>query len=136
MDEAGPIGATDRRSSVTRTGDFSLRNSYAAQKQMADLAFSLVRMQADTPAGDWVDEHFPNEYREVRQRARTLAGDDAAEDLLLTVLTQAHVLLAYLVSATGIDEVEWLDRMKADYVDRIPSSGTGVWGPHELGLGA
>jgi hypothetical protein len=26
--------------------------------------------------------------------------------------------------------------MKADYVDRIPSSGTGVWGPHELRLGA
>ena len=105
---------------MTRTGEFSLRNSYAAQKQMTDLAFSLVRMQADTPAGEWVDEHFRNEYREVWQRVRTLAGDDAAEDLLLTVLTQAHVLLAYPVAATGIDEAEWL---------------RGV-GPHELGLGA
>ena len=121
---------------MTRTADFSLRNSYAAQKQMAELAFSLLRMEADTPAGEWVDEHFRNEYREVWQRVRTLAGDDAAEDLLLTVLTQAHVLLAYLVAATGIDEAEWLDRMKAHYVHRIPSSGTGVWGPRELGLGA
>jgi hypothetical protein len=132
----GPIGVTDRRSSVTRTADFSLRNSYAAQKQMAGLAFTLVRMQADTPAGEWVDEHFRTEYQEVRERARSLAGDEAAEDLLLTVLTHVHVLLAYLVAATGIDEVEWLDRMKAGYVDRIPSSGTGVWGPRELGLGA
>jgi hypothetical protein len=103
---------------------------------MAELAFALLRMQADTPAGAWVDEHFSTEYREVWDRARSLAGDDAAEDLFLTVLTQAHVLLAYLVAATGIDEGEWLDRIKADYVDRIPSSGTGVWGPHELRLGA
>ena len=117
---------------MTRTADFSLRNSYAAQKQMAELAFSLVRMQADTPAGEWVDERFRTEYREVLERVRSLAGDDAAEDLLLTVLTHAHVLLAYLVAATGISEAEWLDRMRADYVDRIPSSGTGVWGPHEL----
>jgi hypothetical protein len=120
---------------MTRTTDFSLRNSYAAQRQMAELAFSLVRMQADTPAGEWVDEHFRAEYREVWERARSLAGDDAAEGLFLTVLTHAHVLLAYLVAATGIGEAEWLDRMKADYVDLIPSSGTGVWGPHELGLG-
>jgi hypothetical protein len=55
---------------------------------------------------------------------------------LLTVLTHVHVLLAYLVAATGIDEAGWLERMKADFVDRIPSSGTGVWGPRELGLGA
>ena len=121
---------------MTRTGEFSLRNSYAAQKQMADLAFSLVRMQAATPAGEWVDDRFGREYREVWERARSLAGEEAGEDLFLTVLTQAHVLLAYLVAATGISEAEWLDRMKADYVDRIPSSGTGVWGPHELGLGA
>ncbi len=121
---------------MTRTTDFSLRNSYAAQRQMAELAFALVRMQADTPAGEWVDEHFRTEYQEVRERARSLAGDEAAEDLLLTVLTHAHVLLAYLVAGTGIDEVEWLDRMKTDYVDRIPSSGAGVWGPHELRLGA
>jgi hypothetical protein len=69
------------------------------------------------------------------RRSPSLPGDAAAEDLFLTVLTHAHVLLAYLVAATGISEVEWPDRMKADYVDRIPSSGTGVWGPHELGLG-
>jgi hypothetical protein len=121
--------------SVTRTADFSLRNSYAAQKQMTELAFTLLRMQAATPAGEWVDEHFSREYQEVRERARSAAGDDAAEDMFLTVLTHAHVLLAYLVAATGIAEAEWLDRMKADYVDRIPSSGTGVWGPHELWLG-
>ena len=52
------------------------------------------------------------------------------------LLTHAQVLLAYLVPATGISEGEWLDRMRADYVDRIPSSGTGVWGPHELRLGS
>jgi hypothetical protein len=121
---------------VTRTADFSLRNSYAAQKQMAELGFTLLRMQAETSAGEWVDERFGDEYRKVWERARSLAGDDAAEYLFLTVLTQAHVLLAYLVAATGISEAEWLDRMRADYVDRIPSSGTGVWGPHELRLGA
>ena len=55
---------------------------------------------------------------------------------MLTVLTHAHVLLAHLVAATGIGQGEWLDRMKVDYVERIPSSGTGVWGPHELRLGA
>ena len=120
---------------MTRTADFSLRNSYAAQKQMAELGFSLLRMQADTPAGEWVDEHFGREYQEVRERARSLAGEEAAEDLFLTLLTHAHVLLSYLVAATGISEAEWLDRMRADYVDRIPSSGTGVWGPHELRLG-
>ena len=121
---------------MTRTADSSLRNSYAAQKQMAELAFALLRIQADTPAGEWVDEHFRTEYQDVWERARSLAGDDAAEDLFLSVLTQAHVLLAYLVAATGISEAEWLDRMHADYVDRIPPSGTGVWGPHELKLGS
>ena len=126
---------TDGRSSVTRTADFPLRDSYAAQRQMAELAFSLVRMQADTPAGEWVDERFRTEYREVWERARSLAGEEAAEDMFLTLLTHAHVLLSYLVAATGISEAEWLDRMRADYVDRIPSSGTGVWGPHELRLG-
>ena len=120
---------------MTRTPDFSLRTSYAAQKQMTELAFSLLRLQAATPAGEWVDEHFRAEYQEVWARARSLAGQDATEGLFLTVLTHAHVLLAYLVAATGIGEAEWLDRMKADYVDPIPSSGTGVWGPHELGLG-
>jgi hypothetical protein len=120
---------------VTRTADFSLRNSYAAQRQMAQLAFTLLRMQAVTPAGEWVDERFSGEYREVWERARSLAGEEAAEDLFLTLLTHAHVLLSYLVAATGISEAEWLDRMRADYVDRIPTSGTGVWGPHELRLG-
>jgi hypothetical protein len=120
---------------VTRTADFPLRTSYAAQKEMAELAFALIRMQAATPAGEWVDERFGDEYREVRERARSLAGEEAAEDLFLALLTHAHVLLAYLVAATGITEAEWLDRMRADYVDRIPSSGTGVWGPHELRLG-
>ena len=120
---------------MTRIADFSFRNSYAAQKQMAELGFALLRIQADTPAGEWVDERFRREYQDVWERARSLAGDDAAEDLLLIVLAQAHVLLAYLVAATGISEAEWLDRMRADYVDRIPSSGTGVWGPHELKLG-
>jgi hypothetical protein len=121
---------------VTRTADFSLRNSYAAQKQMAQLAFALLRMQAATPGGEWVDDRFGGEYREVWERARSLAGEEAAEDLFLTLLTHAHVLLAYLVAATGISEAEWLDRMRVDYVDRIPCSGTGVWGPHELRLGA
>ena len=121
---------------MTRTADFPLRNSYAAQKQMAQLAFALLRLQAATPAGEWVDERFGNEYREVWERARALAGEEAAEDLFLSLLTHAHVLLSYLVAATGISEAEWLDRMHADYVERIPSSGTGVWGPHELKLGA
>lgn len=120
---------------MTRTADFPLRSSYAAQKQMAQLAFALLRLQAATPAGEWVDERFGDEYREARERARALAGEEAAEDLFLTLLTHAHVLLAYLVAATGISEAEWLDRMQADYVERIPSSGTGVWGPHELQLG-
>jgi hypothetical protein len=136
MDQVGADRCDGQETPVTRTAHFSLRNSYAAQKQMSELGFTLLRMQADTPAGEWVDEHFRTEYQEVRERARSLAGDDAAEDVLLTVLTHAHVLLAYLVAATGIGEGEWLDRMKADYVDRIPSSGTGVWGPHELRLGA
>jgi hypothetical protein len=120
---------------VTRTAHFPLKNSYAAQKQMSEVAFTLLRIQANTPAGEWVDEHFGKEYQEVWERARALAGDDAAEDLFLTVLTHAHVLFAYLVAATGISEAEWLDRVKRDYVDRIPSSGNGVWGPHELRLG-
>ena len=121
---------------MTRTADFPLRTSYAAQRQMTQLAFALLQLQAQTPAGEWVDERFGGEYREVWERARSLAGEEAADDLFLTVLTHAHVLLAYLVAATGISEAEWLDRMRADYVDRIPSSGTGVWGPHELKLGS
>jgi hypothetical protein len=131
-----PIGETDRRPCVTRTAAFPLRTSYAAQKQMSEVAFDLLRMQAATPAGEWVDEHFGSEYRAAWERARSLAGEQVTEDLFLTVLTHAHVLLAYLVAATGISETEWLDRMHADYVERIPSSGTGVWGPHELRLGA
>jgi hypothetical protein len=114
---------------------FPLRTSYAAQKQMAELAFALLRIQAATPAGEWVDERFSREYREVWERARSVAGQEAAEDLFLALLTHAHVLLAYLVAATGISEAEWLDRIRSDYVDRIPSSGTGVWGPRELRLG-
>jgi hypothetical protein len=117
------------------TTDLSFRKSYAAQKQLAELAFALLRVQAATPAGEWVDERFGDEYREVRERARSLVGEESAEGLLLTLLTHSHVLLAYLVAATGISEEEWLDRMRADYIDRIPSSGTGVWGPHELRLG-
>lgn len=122
---------------MTRTAESPFRTSYAAQKQMAALAFDLLRMQAATPAGEWVDEHFDGEYREILEQARSLAGrEEAPEDLFLTMLTLAHVLLSYLVAATGISESEWLDRVRADYVDRIPSSGTGVWGPHELRLGA
>lgn len=120
---------------MVRAAEFPLRTSYAAQRQMAQLAFDLLRVQAATPAGEWVDEHFGDEYHDVWERARCLAGVEATEDLFLTVLTHAHVLLAYLVAATAISEDEWLDRMHADYVDRIPSSGTGVWGPHELWLG-
>jgi hypothetical protein len=102
---------------------------------MALLAFDLLRMEAATSAGERVDEHFGAEYREVREGARSAARAAATEDLFLTLLTHAHGLFAYLVAATGISEAEWLDRMQADYVDRIPSSGTGVWGPHELRLG-
>jgi glycine/serine hydroxymethyltransferase len=120
---------------MTGSGDFSFRTSYAAQKQMAELAFALVRMQADTPAGEWVDEHFGNEYRQIWERARSLAGEKADEDLFLALLTHTHVLLAYLVAATGISEAEWLDRLRSDYVDRIPSDGEGVWGPRGLRLG-
>ena len=120
---------------MTSIGDFSLRTSYAAQKQMAELAFALLRIQAATPADEWVDEHFGAEYREIWERARSLAGDKAAEDLFLALLTHTHVLLAYLVAATGISEAEWLDRLRSDYVDRIPSSGEGVWGTGELRLG-
>ena len=128
---------------MTTIGEFSLKTSYAAQKQMAELAFALLQVQAATPAGEWVDERFGGEYREVWERARSLAGEEAAEDLVLALLTHAHVLLAYLVAATGIGEAEWLDRIRSDYVDRIrsdyvdriPSSGTGVWGPRELRLG-
>lgn len=118
---------------MTNIGEFPLRTSYAAQ--MAELAFALLQIQAATPAGEWVDERFDGEYQEVWQRARCLAGEQAAEDLLLALLTHAHVLLAYLVAATGISEAEWLDRVRSDYVDRIPSRGTGVWGPRELRLG-
>jgi hypothetical protein len=66
----------------------------------------------------------------------SLAGEDAAEDLLLALLTHAHVLLAYLVAATGISEAEWLGRARSDYVDRIPSSGTGVWARANSGSAA
>jgi hypothetical protein len=120
---------------MATTADFPLRTSYGAQKQMAELAFDLLRLQAATPAGEWVDERFGAEYRQVWERARSLAGEEAAEDLFLTLLNHAHVLLAYLVAATGISEVEWLERVRADYVERIPPRGTGVWGPHELRLG-
>ena len=41
---------------------------------MALLAFDLLRMEAATSAGERVDEHFGAEYREVRERARSLAG--------------------------------------------------------------
>ena len=118
---------------MTGTADFPLWNSGATQRRMAELAFALLRMQAVTPAGEWVDERFAGEYREIRDRARSLAGEAAAEDLFLSLLT--HVLLSDLVAATGIREAEWLDRMRADCDDRVPSSGTGVWGPHELRLG-
>lgn len=120
---------------MSSNGGFPLRTSYAAQKQMAELAFALLRIQAATPAGEWVDERFGGEYRQVWERARSLSVDDAAENLLLALLVHAHVLLAYLVAATGISEAEWLDRLHSDYVDRIPSTGTGVWGPRELWLG-
>jgi len=93
---------------VTRTSDFPLRTSDAAQEQMAEPAFSLLRLQAETPAGAWVDQHFRTEYQAVWERARSLAGESADEDLFLSELTHAHVLLA---------------------------SGTGVWGPRGLGLG-
>ena len=85
--------------------------------------------------GERDDERIGDEYREVWERARSLAGEEAAEGLFLTLLTHTHVLLAYLVASTGPSEAEWLDRMRADYVDRIPSSGSGVWGPRELRLG-
>jgi hypothetical protein len=120
---------------VTDTGEFSFRTSYAAQKITAELAFALLRMQAATPADEWVDEHFPREYREVRERAASLAGHDAADDLLLAALIQSEVVLAYLTAATGLDEAEWLDRIGTDFVGHIPSSGIGVWGPRELRLG-
>lgn len=120
---------------MTGTAQFPLRSSYAAQEQVAEPASRSLQLQAATPGGERADEHLGAEYREVWDRAPSLAGEDAPEDLLLTVLTHAHVLLAYLVAATGIGEAGWLDRLRADCVDRVPSTGTGVRGPHDLRLG-
>ena len=104
---------------MTRTADFSLRNSYAAQKQMAQLGFALLRMQADTPAGEWVDERFGAEYREVWKRARSLAGDDAAEDLFLTLLTGFHfVNLVCLLTGGALSFfVERLLRLREEHAE-------------------
>jgi hypothetical protein len=67
-------GTTKRRPRMTSIGDFPLRTSYAAQKLMAEMAFALLQIQAATPAGEWVDERFGGEYREVWERGRLPGG--------------------------------------------------------------
>jgi hypothetical protein len=112
--------------------DFAFRTSYAGQKQMAELALSLLTMRADTPAGEWVDDHFGTDYEKVWTDARSLAGGEADDDLFLSVLNLADVLLRLLVAATEVEQASWLARVRANYIDPIDSRGTGVWGPHEL----
>lgn len=52
---------------MARTADFPLRSSYAAQKQMAQLAFTLLRMQAATPAGESGSVRVPWRGRRPRR---------------------------------------------------------------------
>lgn len=116
------------------TSDVQFRNSFAAQKQMTELAFSLVTMRANTPAGKWVDDSFGSSYQEVWARARSLAGDEAGEDMLMCVLNLADGLLRFLEGATGMEQQEWLSRMYKEYIEPIDASGTGVWSAPELDI--
>lgn len=116
------------------TSDVQFRNSFAAQKQMTELAFSLVTMRANTPAGKWVDDSFGSSYQEVWARARSLAGDEAGEDMLMCVLNLADGLLRFLEGATGMEQQEWLSRMHKEYIEPIDASGTGVWSAPELDI--
>ena len=113
---------------------FRFRHSFSAQKQMADIAFSLLRLRAETPAGEWVDEHFAGSYERAWDRARSLAGAQAHDDVLLSALNLADVLLDFLVAATGIEKSEWLTRLHTDYIDPIDPEGTGVWSTRQLRL--
>jgi hypothetical protein len=113
---------------------FAFRNSYAAQKEMAELAFSLLTLRADTPPGSWVDDHDGDSYRAVREKARALAGTAADEDLFLSVLNLGDALLRLLVAATGMEPEVWLARLHQDYIAPIDPEGTGVWDARELSV--
>jgi hypothetical protein len=108
--------------------------STAAQKQMAEHAFSLLTLRPDTPPGEWVDEHRDPRYAAVREQARALAGERAEDDVLLSVLNLADVLPRYLVAATGIDHDAWLARVHDETSPPIDRDRTGVRGPRQPAL--
>ena len=111
---------------------FAFRNSYAGQKEMAELAFSLLTLRANTPSGSWVDDHDSEAYQAVRAHARSLAGAEADEDLFLSVLNLADTVLRLLVAATGMEPEVWLARLHEDYIAPIDTTKTGVWDAREL----
>jgi hypothetical protein len=117
---------------VHTSDEFAFRSGHAAQKEMAELAFSLLTMRANTPPGSWVDDEFADAYRGVRAEARSLAGREADEDLFLSVLNLSETLLRYLAAATGIGQDQWLARLHEHYIEPIDVAGVGVWGPREL----
>ena len=100
------------------------RHTYAGQQRMAELAFSILTMRANTAGGQWVDDAYGDTYRQVWTEARSLAGDEADEAMFLSMLNLADHLLALPVATTGLPHGEWLRRLRAAYIDR-DEDGTG-----------
>jgi hypothetical protein len=103
---------------VMESEEPEFRHTYAGQQRMAELAFSILTMRANTSGGQWVDDAYGDTYRQVWTEARSLAGDEADEAMFLAMLNLADHLLALLVATTGVQHAEWLRRLRAEHIDR------------------
>jgi hypothetical protein len=102
------------------------RHTYAGQQRMAELAFSILTMRANTSGGQWIDDAYGDTYGQVWTEARSIAGDEADEAMFLSMLNLADHLLGLLVATTGVQHAEWLRRLRAQHMDRDGGeAGTG-----------
>lgn len=90
----------------------------ADENQIAELALAVLAMRVNTPAGQWVGDTFGDEYYDIWREAQAIDGEDADENMFLSVVNMATLLVQYLTQvAPGTSTDTWLSALRADYVD-------------------
>jgi hypothetical protein len=97
----------------------------AAGRDVSRLVLAVLNGRALwTEPGQWLSGPVEETYGEMWDRAREVYGDDEGEYLFLDMLNIANHLLGYLEGATGEPADRWLARVRDDYIEPDPRSGT------------
>jgi hypothetical protein len=113
---------------------FRYRSSCDAQRQMAELALTPLRLRADSPPGQWVDEPDGATYEGVQDQARAGRRLGPGGPPAVPPEPERRPARVPRGRATGIQQEVWLDRVHTDYIAPVDPDGIGVWGAEELAL--